>query len=406
MVIVDTALSLRSGDRSGATPSRVRNYNERLVLSVVKNHGPIASSHIAQLTSLSAQTASVITRSLLADGMVVRGEPVRSQGKVGKPSSPVALNPEGALAFGLRVGRRAADIVLMNIVGGLVDSRTVSYDYPLPHPIEQFAQHSIEAMTQSLGPELRSRIVGIGVATPHGIWKLPEETGAPKDALEAWKDHSFETSFASFTDMNVFTANDASMACSGEFVFGKSGGMSDFIYFYIGAFVGGGLVLDGRVFLGRTGNAAAFGSLPINHIDARPNQLVQGASIYVLERALSAREGRSVRLRSTSDAWTIDDPIIAAWVEQTGRSLAVAAVGVSASVDVHTVIIDGNFPAEIKQATARHMEDAINQLEISEIGGMSVALGSLGRSAGAMGAAYQPITAAHFIEGSAIGVRV
>ena len=37
----------------------------------------------------------------------------------------------------------------------------------------------------------------------------------------------------------------------------------DFIYFYVGAFVGGGLVLNGGLFAGRTGNAAALGSMPV-----------------------------------------------------------------------------------------------------------------------------------------------
>ncbi len=399
-----TAASRGPQTQGGATPARVRNYNERLVLSVVKEHGPIASSQIAKLTSLSAQTASVITRSLEADGMLVRGDPQRAQGKVGKPSTPVSLNADGALAFGLRIGRRAADMILMNIIGEVVDSRTLPYDFPLPDSIDTFAQESIVSMTQALDAQLQRRIVGIGVATPFGLWKLPEEAGAPKEALADWRTHNFQTSFAAFTDLEVFSANDASMACSGEFVFGETKEFSDFIYFYVGAFVGGGLVLDGQVYLGRTGNAAAFGSLPINNIDIQPNQLVQGASIFVLERGLSQREGKPIRLRNTSEAWSLDDPLVASWVMQTGKALAVAAMAVSATVDVQSVMIDGNFPLDIKKAIVARMDDAIDQLDTSEIERPAIVMGSLGRSAAAMGAAYRPITKAYFIEGSDIGV--
>ena len=392
--------------RDGATPARVRNHNERLVLSVVKDHGPLASSQIARLTSLSAQTASVITRSLLADGMLTRGSPIRSQGKVGKPSTPVSLNPNGALAFGLRIGRRAVDMILMNIVGSVLDSRTLAYDFPMPDMIDQFAEDSVLSMTDALEPSLRHRIVGMGIATPFGLWKLPEEAGATPDEMAAWKAHSFETSFARFTDLDVFAANDASMACSGEFVFGQYRDLSEFIYFYVGAFVGGGLVLGGRVFLGRSGNAGAFGSLPIDNINAKPNQLVQGASIYTLERDLSKRQGQSVRLRSNSEAWKLNDPLVASWIQQTGRSLGMAAMAVSATVDVQAVILDGNFPPEIKRAIHDHMEKALDQLDTSEIERPSVVVGTLGRSAAAMGAAYQPMTSAYFIEGSQIRASV
>lgn len=70
--------------RSGIGPSRLRDHNERVVLATVRDHGPIASAEIARNTRLSAQTASVITRSLEADGLLLRGTPQR--GRVGKPS--------------------------------------------------------------------------------------------------------------------------------------------------------------------------------------------------------------------------------------------------------------------------------------------------------------------------------
>lgn len=123
-----TAPSRSAASGDGANPSRLRNHNERLVLSVVKNEGQVASSQIARLTSLSAQTASIITRSLQADGMLLRGTP--QKGRVGKPSIPVSLNPEGALAYGLRIGRRGADLILMNMVGEVVATRATRYAYP------------------------------------------------------------------------------------------------------------------------------------------------------------------------------------------------------------------------------------------------------------------------------------
>ena len=60
----------------------------------------------------------------------------------------------------------------------------------------------------------------------------------------------------------------------------------DFIYFYIGAFVGGGLVLSGGLFAGRTGNAAALGSMPVPDGAGGTAQLIDRASLVVLERRL------------------------------------------------------------------------------------------------------------------------
>ena len=63
--------------------------------------------------------------------------------------------------------------------------------------------------------------------------------------------------------VGVTLCNDATSACAAEFFFGEAWRQRDFLYFFLGAFVGGGLVLDGALYTGRTGNAAAVGSMPI-----------------------------------------------------------------------------------------------------------------------------------------------
>ena len=92
----------------------------------------------------------------------------------------------------------------------------------------------------------------------------------------------------------VYLQNDATSACGAELVFGQSGSLRDFVYFYIGAFAGGGIVLNGKLYGGPTGNAGALGSMPVPGPDGRPAQLIDVASIAMLEKALNARGARSV----------------------------------------------------------------------------------------------------------------
>ncbi|MBA3447577.1 MAG: winged helix-turn-helix domain-containing protein, partial [Pseudaminobacter sp.] len=65
----------------GTNQSGMREHNERLVLSLVRQHGSLAKSDIARMTRLSAQTVSVIMRELEEAGLLLRREPVR--GKIG-----------------------------------------------------------------------------------------------------------------------------------------------------------------------------------------------------------------------------------------------------------------------------------------------------------------------------------
>ncbi|MBT8476431.1 MAG: MarR family transcriptional regulator, partial [Alphaproteobacteria bacterium] len=61
--------------RHGSGQADLRGYNERLILSVLRNHGPNAKAEIARITGLSAQSASVIMRKLEAEELIERCPP-------------------------------------------------------------------------------------------------------------------------------------------------------------------------------------------------------------------------------------------------------------------------------------------------------------------------------------------
>ena len=87
----------------GTNQSGMRNLNERLVLSLVRQRGNLSKAEISQMTELSAQTVSVIVRALENDGLLMRNEPVR--GRVGQPSVPMSLDPALARAAATGITR-------------------------------------------------------------------------------------------------------------------------------------------------------------------------------------------------------------------------------------------------------------------------------------------------------------
>lgn len=82
----------------GSNQSGVSQFNERGVLQAVRLNGGLAKAELARLTCLSTQTVSLIIERLLAQGQVRKGTPQR--GKVGQPSVPIMLDPDGAFFTG------------------------------------------------------------------------------------------------------------------------------------------------------------------------------------------------------------------------------------------------------------------------------------------------------------------
>ena len=132
----------------GSNQSGMRAHNERLVLSLLRTEGPMAKSDLARLTGLSAQTVSVIMRSLESDGLLVKGEPVR--GRIGQPSVPMALDADGAFFLGLKIGRRSADLMLVDFLGRVREARRNIYRYPTPDAVTAFVRDALPAVMATL----------------------------------------------------------------------------------------------------------------------------------------------------------------------------------------------------------------------------------------------------------------
>jgi predicted NBD/HSP70 family sugar kinase len=391
-----TARRERRGLTSGSTQSGVRLYNERLVLSLIRSHGALPKAEIARLTRLSPQTVSVIVRQLEADNLLLKGESLK--GKVGQPLQPFTLNPEGAFSIGLKVGRRSGDLVLMGLDG--VARKTVHQPYKFPTPMAflDFARNGIFELMQSLPEVLRNRISGLGIARPFDIWKWEEEAGAAHDVLESWKHFDVRAELAKSCPWPVVDCNDASAACAAELLLGQGRQFKDFAYFYVGYFIGGGVVLNGHLYDGPTGNAGAFASMPVIGADGRVEQLIRSASLYLLERDLrTAGKDESLMWKSIEDWSAIGDPLTR-WIEKAARGLTQAAVSVASVVEPAAIIIDGAMPPAVRHALVDAVRKRMANFNMEGVRPFAVMEGSIGNNARAMGAASLPLFANFMID--------
>jgi len=392
--VEDTRRPVRPGaSNRGTNQIGVRLYNERLVLSLIRRHRELPKADIARLTGLSPQTISIIMNQLTDDGLLLKGSPTR--GRVGQPSVPYSLNPEGAFAFGLKIGRRSVDLYLINFTGEIVEALHQTYNYPTPSGIRDFARAGIERVMSKLSKEQSARVAGLGIGAPYEMWTWHEEIGAPKDEIDIWRTINIRAEIAAVCPWPVYYANDITAACAAELMFGIGADHIDYLYIFIGSFIGGGLVLDGHLFPGRTQNAAALGSMPAQGVDiaSRP-QLMNVASIYVLERKLLAEGRDPTILWQSPDDWGEDlGPVLDEWIAEVATSIAYSIVAAIAVIDVETVIVDGAFPRSVRQRVIEQTRIAIGKVRQQGLSHFSIIEGSIGNAARAMGGASLPLLA-------------
>lgn len=373
----------------GTNQSGMRDANERLVLSLVRRHGSLSKTDLARMTGLSAQTVSVIMRELEADALLLRGAPVR--GKVGQPSVPLSLNPDGALFLGLKIGRRSADLVLIDFLGTVRSRRSLSYVYPSPAGTVEFVTEGIGAIRAGLSTAQDARIAGLGIAMPFELWNWADTVGAPREIMEAWREADIRADIAAKLPFPVYLQNDATAACGAELVFGSTGALRDFLYFYVGSFIGGGIVLNGALYSGRTGNAGALGSMPVPGADGRPRQLIDIASIATLEKALAALGRDGSHMWTSPEDWGEMGPELDEWIGAAAGGIAYAIVAATAVIDFEAAIVDGWMPAGVRDRLVEAIGAALGTFDLEGIRMPEVRKGSVGIHARALGGASLPL---------------
>jgi len=379
-------------------PLDVREHNERLLLSIIRGLGPTPASHLARHSGLSAQTVSVILRSLENEGLILRGQPVK--GRVGKPSVPIMLNKRGAYSVGMKLGRRSADLALMDFHGTVLDERHIQYRFPAPKRVFSFLQNGMDNMISDLPTQARSRVVGIGIAMPFDIWKWNEQVGAPMGEIEAWRSIDFAAEVAAFTEIPVAVMNDATAACYAENTFGIGPAYLDYAYIYVGFFVGGGIVLNGSVFEGQAGNAGAIGPLRSSNAAGESVQLMDVASLHTLEAAIARIGGDPTLLWKDGSDWSDFADQVDTWIDEAGHAIAAGMLSACAIIDFEAVVIDGAMPNGVRRRLIDCVAGHFTEMDSRGIIPPVIREGTVGVGARVRGAAYGPIAAQHFLLGS------
>lgn len=387
--VVDTS-------RRGSNQSGMRAYNERLVLSLIRQTGALPKAQIARRTGLSAQTVSVIMRALESDGLLQRGEPVR--GKIGQPSVPMHLTKDGAFFFGLKVGRRSLDLILTDFLGQVQHRERCTHPYPTPDNTVAFARDAMSRILAQMSDKDRTKVAGLGIALPFQLWDWAETMGHEATDMQGWQDHDIGAEIETALDLPVFVCNDASTACGAELVFGDQTKPAEFLYFFVGFFIGGGLVLDNSLYIGPTGNAAALGSIRVAATDGTLCQLVDVASLAALEQALTDSGDQNAMIWDSPETWDIPTKPLDIWLNNAAFGIAQAILSSICLVDVGHVLVDGLMPTSMRAELVRRVKIKVDEMSSAGVQKPDVIEGSIGPDARALGAASLPLSKRFLVE--------
>lgn len=383
---MNTPTAQRGGDQSG-----MRTYNRRMILNLIRQNGAMPKAEMARAAGLSAQTVSVIVNELLKEKLVRKEAKVR--GYVGQPYTPIALNPGGALSIGVKIGRRTLEVMLVNFLGDTEYFATTPYDAPRRDVVLGHLEAAFGELFARLNGRQRDRVTGVGVAMPGQIGDWTEEVGLSPGELDDWTGYDVAEAVGALSGLPVQVFNDVTAACAAEMHAGTALSRPSALYVFLGTFIGGGVVLNGRLYRGEQGNAGALGSMPAlsSPEGPGPHQLIRDASLVYLMKDLHAA-GIDDRL-PIADA--IADPRAAgpfeAWLGTAADAIAKAVACAISVIDFQTIVIDGPLHRPQVEAVAARVSDSLSRLDRRGLSPVDIVAGTVGARARVLGAAVLPI---------------
>ena len=107
-----------------------------------------------------------------------------------------------------------------------------------------------------------------------------------------WRDYDIKTPIEKKFGVPFFIGNDVNVGVLGEFKYGAARGYKNVVGFFPGTGMGGGLILDGKLFTGNQFKAAEYG-----HMILEPEGPLCGCGQRGCLEALSSKQGMSAYIR-------------------------------------------------------------------------------------------------------------
>jgi predicted NBD/HSP70 family sugar kinase len=392
----DSNLSRGSGGQ-GSNSVQIRQFNERVILAALRRLGEASKADLARYAQLTNNAAGQIVRELEQQSLVKTLG--KRSGNRGQPATLLTLNSDGAYAIGVTIGRRSLRSLLVDFHGEVLERRAREQVWPLPQDAVDFILESITAFHATLPTSARSRIAGLGIAMPYNLGSWQKELSMPAGALAAWNNFDFLARVRREVDLPIFVENDGTAAAAAELFRGHGRKIDDFLYLFIGAAIGGGIVTGGDFQRGLHGNAGDVGLMPVapSKLSSamQPNAafdvLLSRASVNALVRHLSS-QGFAVRTEQELVAALPEaKQAVEEWIEDCADALVAPILSAVRLLDVDSVVIDSDLPSGLIDSLIRSTGDHLRRASPESREPPLLMQGSIGPEAAAIGAAILPL---------------
>lgn len=317
-----------------AGPNTIRRINRQIVLNIIRQRSPISRAEIARETNLQRSTVSAIVTSLESSQLIEDIGTGDSTG--GRKPNLLRLKTKVPAAIGIDISPTTSTVALADLAGKVL-SETEFETSPDSEETLQAVIAGINEVTVGIEEDLPE----VGISIP-GVTSLSESRVKYVPYFD-WRDWPIVSRIKKETGLTSQVDNDANAMALAELWFGLglTNDTNNFISVHVGEGIGTGVVFEGRVYRGASGDAGEFGHMIIG--SGAPVDCSCGSrdcwEAFASNGAAIERFGRDDVFEAARNG---DDRAISA-LKETARFLGIGISNLITGLGPRSVVVNGEI---------------------------------------------------------------
>jgi glucokinase-like ROK family protein len=340
----------------------VRERNLAIVLSYLwEAGGSISRTRLTEISGLNKSTIGSLLSQLQAWGFVKEAGHVSS--RPGRPGIMLDLNPDAGRVIGAEIGVDFISVVLADMKANVVWQHQIETANGAGKPSQSQVLEQTEGLVQAAlqqASDSGHRLFGIGLGVP-GL--VDHATGTLLFAPNlGWSNVPLRDMWRRF-NVPVIVENEANAAALGERMLGAAKQVDNFIYLSAGVGLGGGLVIDGKLYGGVGGYAGEVGHMTLAPDGPQCNcgnrgcwETLIGPTAIIERVQQAANEDRTpilmslpeidgdvkaIRMKHVLEAAERGEPVVLHVLDDVGRYLGIGIASLLNAFNPSLVVLGG-----------------------------------------------------------------
>ncbi len=266
----------------------VRRTNERIILRLLRDHGPASQSEIVARTGLQASTVFRIFIALERRGLIRKAEPAKPrEDRVGRRPTFFGLRPTARIAIGAELAGTGVSVVVIGFDGAVLHHETLAASHRpgFPDALETLIR-TVERAIAVSGVS-REAIVGLAVGLP-GVVDIEGGSVLEYGRFEGMDGLPIAEELARSLGIPAYVHNNTAIIALSEYRYGRAKGVRSLVAFLLRSGVGGAYINDGRIAESQGRSVFEVGHLypDTSSFDRRPSDGWTVIEDYLGERPL------------------------------------------------------------------------------------------------------------------------